>query len=75
MESPVVCREEHQIYAWQPLSGDAAIEPADNVIRIESNPKTVVMNHITTNHESPRQSMSTPIPRNGHESTVALEQQ
>ena len=70
VEAPVVCREEHRIYAWQPLSGDAAIEPADNVIRIESNPETVITNRITTNNESPRRSMSAPIPSNGHESAA-----
>ena len=36
MEAPIVCREQHCVYAWQPLSGDAAIEPTDNAIRIES---------------------------------------
>ena len=66
----MVCREEHRIYAWQPLSGDAAIEPADNVIRIESNPETVITNRITTNNESPRRSMSAPIQSNGHESAA-----
>ena len=29
VETPLVCREPHRVYAWQPLSGDAAIEPAD----------------------------------------------
>ena len=43
----MVCREPHRVYAWQPLSGDAAIEPADNVIRIESHPEPVTheLNH------------------------------
>ena len=44
VETPVVCRQPHRVYAWQPLSGDAAIEPTDNVIRIESQPDTVITN-------------------------------
>ena len=39
VETPVVCRQPHRVFAWQPLSADAAIEPADNVIRIESHPE------------------------------------
>ena len=40
VEAPVVCREQNRIYAWQPLSGDAAIEPAVDVVRIESAPRS-----------------------------------
>jgi len=29
--APIVCRESHRLYAWQPLNEDAALEPADNV--------------------------------------------
>ncbi len=36
VEAPVVCRKEHQVYAWQPLCSDSAIEPTEDVIRIES---------------------------------------
>ena len=42
VETPVVCRQPHLVYAWQPLSSDAAIEPADNVIRIASHPEPVI---------------------------------
>ena len=67
VEAPMVCREDHRIYAWQPLGGDAAIEPAEDVTRIESNPGSVITNLITTDDQSPRRSMSTPIQGNGHE--------
>ena len=70
LETPVVCRQPHRVYAWQPLSSDAAIEPADNVIRIESQPVTVITNSITTDNESPRRSMSAPIQSNGHDSAA-----
>jgi len=70
LETPVVCRQQHWVYAWQPLSGDAAIEPADNVIRIQSQAVTVITNSITTDNESPRRSMSAPIQRNGHETAA-----
>jgi len=70
VETPVVCRQSHLVYAWQPLSGDAAIEPTDNVIRIASHPETVIPKTVTTNNESPRSSMSAPIQSNGHESAA-----
>jgi hypothetical protein len=34
-EAPIVCRHQHSIYAWQPLSADSSIEPVEDVIRIE----------------------------------------
>ena len=34
--SPVVCRAGRRVFAWQPLSQESALEPADDVIRIES---------------------------------------
>ena len=70
VETPVVCRQSHRVYAWQPLNSDAAIEPADNVVRIESQPVSVITNSITTNNESPRRSMNGPIQSNGHESAA-----
>ncbi len=71
LETPVICRQPHLVYAWQPLSGDAAIEPTDNVTRIESQPATVITNSITTDNESPRRSMSAPIQSNGHETAAS----
>src|SRR5271157_2430096 len=70
VETPVVCRQQHRVYAWQPLSADAAIEPTDNVVRIESQPVSVITNSITTNNESPRRSMSAPIQSNGHDTAA-----
>jgi hypothetical protein len=34
--TPVVCRDQHRIYCWQPLSHESALEPTDDVIRIDS---------------------------------------
>ena len=70
VETPLVCHELHRVYAWQPLSGDAAIEPAETVIRIESSPEAVITNRITTKTETPRRPMSTPNPRHGDEPTT-----
>ena len=70
VEAPIVCRQQHLIYAWQPLSGDSAIESTDNVLRIASHPEPVRTNSITTNNEPPRRSMSAPIQSNGHESAA-----
>ena len=39
-ETPVVCRTESRVFAWQPLSKEGVIEPADDVIRIESDSQT-----------------------------------
>lgn len=35
-DDPVVCRDSHRIYLWQPLSKDSVIEPADDAVRIDS---------------------------------------
>lgn len=35
-ESPVLCRDDRRSFAWQPLSKEAAIGPADDAVRIES---------------------------------------
>jgi hypothetical protein len=35
-EAPVVCRDARRTYAWQPLSKDSALGPADVAVRIES---------------------------------------
>jgi hypothetical protein len=39
-DSPVVSRDARRTYAWQPLSKESALEPADDVTRIESAPMT-----------------------------------
>ena len=35
-DTPLVCRDDHRVLAWQPLSKDSAIEPADDATCIES---------------------------------------
>jgi hypothetical protein len=65
VEAPIVCRNEHQIYAWQPLSGDAAIAPTDNVIRIESATDTSEARQERNPPETPRSTMSDRARRNG----------
>jgi len=42
---PLVCRTERRVFAWQPLSKDGAIEPAEDVIRIESDSPTTPRGH------------------------------
>jgi hypothetical protein len=39
-EAPLVCRDRHRVYCWQPLSHESALEPTDDVTRIESTPPT-----------------------------------
>jgi hypothetical protein len=41
VNSPVVCRDRNRTYCWQLLSGGSAIEPTDDVIRIESTSQPV----------------------------------
>jgi hypothetical protein len=67
VEAPVVCRNEYQVYAWQPLSGHAAIEPTDNVIRIESATATSEVRQEHTPPVTPRSTMSNRIRRNGED--------
>ncbi len=44
-ESPIVCRNGRQAYAWQPLSADSAIPPSDDVTRIESHQRQATRSH------------------------------
>lgn len=37
-DSPLVCRDGPRVYAWQPLSKESAIDPGDDVTRVESCP-------------------------------------
>ena len=66
VEAPVVCRQQHRVYAWQPLSADAAIEPTDNVIRIESGPAPSLSNDQETNTKPTRRMMNRADKPNGH---------
>jgi hypothetical protein len=70
VEAPIVCRESHRIYAWQPLNGDAALQPGDNVVRIESSPTASSTGAERSDTENPRRTMKTLIQNNGHESAV-----
>jgi hypothetical protein len=39
--SPIVCRDRDRTFCWQPLTHESAIEPTDDVIRIESPPQAL----------------------------------
>jgi hypothetical protein len=39
-QSPIVCRDQHRVYGWQPLSHESALDPADDAVRIESGSQT-----------------------------------
>jgi hypothetical protein len=65
VESPIVCPTRHAIYAWQPLSGNSAIEPAADVQRIESSPVSLEPEQETTLATIPRRTMNEPARRNG----------
>jgi hypothetical protein len=67
VEAPIVCREAHRLYAWQPLSGDAALVPADNVLRIESSHATSTTRADQTGPKPLRRIMRAPTTNNGHE--------
>jgi hypothetical protein len=70
VEAPIVCRKQHQVYAWQPLSGDASLEPADNVIRIESSTATSEARQEHTPPETPRSTMSDRVRSNGQDPSI-----
>ena len=74
--SPVVCRDRHRVFGFQPLSQESAIEPSDDVIRIESTsppPRPTPSSDASHQGESPVPDTSTPVkppnengrPRNG----------
>jgi hypothetical protein len=67
VEAPIVCRTEHQVYAWQPLSGDAAIAPTDSSIRIESTRKGQEPTPQRTEPVTPRRIMKDRVQCNGQE--------
>jgi hypothetical protein len=70
VEAPIVCRKQYQVYAWQPLSGDAAIAPTDNVIRIESSTATSEARQERTSSETPRSTMSGRVRSNGQDPSI-----
>ena len=70
VEVPIVCRKQHQVYAWQPLSGDAAIAPADDVIRIESSTAASEARQERSSPEIPRRTMSYRVQSNGPDPSI-----
>jgi hypothetical protein len=71
VEAAVVCRQPHQVYAWQPLSADSAIGPTSNVIRIESGHVDCGVARESTTPETARSPMTKPMRRNGQEPKAA----
>ena len=67
VEAPIICRKQHQVYAWQPLSSDASLEPTDNVIRIESSTATSEARQERTSPETSRSTMSDRVRNNGQD--------
>ncbi|MGO9598331.1 MAG: hypothetical protein ACLP7Q_10105 [Isosphaeraceae bacterium] len=70
VETPVVCRNEYQIYAWQPLTGHAAIEPTDNVIRIESSTTASEARQERTLPVTPRSTMRDRARNHSHDPSI-----
>ena len=70
VESPIVCRNDHRIYAWQPLGGDAALEPSEKVLRIESSAATTVVKQERTQPRTARSIMSDRVRPNGQEPSI-----
>jgi hypothetical protein len=71
-ESPLVCRDEFRTYAWQPLSKESAIEPSNDVIRIDSSQCTTTEpacqgrpTNVRTTVSEPRPTNNAPDVRNG----------
>jgi hypothetical protein len=65
-ESPLVCRDQLRTYAWQPLSKDSAIEPSDDVTRIESTLCTIPEPVHEDRPTKARNTLNEPRPSNGH---------
>ncbi len=70
LETPLVCRDEHRIYAWQPLSGNGAIEPSASAIRIDSSTVTSQPGQDRTQPVTPRRTMSDRVRNNGQDTTI-----
>jgi hypothetical protein len=68
---PIVCRHDHLLYAWQPLSSESAIEPTDNVVRIQSSPEAPDLGAQETRQPAPRRIMKDCSETNGHVHRVA----
>jgi hypothetical protein len=65
-EAPLVCRDRLRTYAWQPLSSDSAIEPSEDVTRIESTLCTIPEPVHEDRPTKARNTLNEPRPSNGH---------
>ena len=62
-DSPVVLRDSHRVFCFQPLSKESAIEPTDDVIRIESpSPQPRPTSRPVTSHQGESPVPDTTIP-------------
>jgi hypothetical protein len=68
--APIVCRSPDRIYAWQPLSGDAAIEPTENVLRIEVSTISSEPRQERPRPVTPRGTMNDRVTNNGQDSSI-----
>jgi len=59
-ESPVLCRDDRKSFVWQPLSKEAAIEPAADAVRIESTHPGPAPRPAETRRSTPPMSAPTP---------------
>src|SRR5579864_5925903 len=62
-EAPLVCRDARRTYAWQPLSKDSALGPADVAVRIESTSAGSVVEPART------EKVSVPVRKTTHKAT------
>ncbi len=62
-ESPVLCRDDRKSFAWQPLSKEAAIEPVDDAVRIESTHTVPATGPVETRRSTTLMSEPTPSAR------------
>jgi hypothetical protein len=66
VERPFVCRNQRSVYAVQPLTGGAPLEPEDIVTRIESSAVSSDHSDVRTHTETLRKSMRERAPRIHH---------
>jgi hypothetical protein len=64
-ESPIVGRDARLCYAWQPLAKESALEPAEDVTRIESAPMTLEPARRPVEATDPRTTMNEQRPEAG----------
>jgi hypothetical protein len=67
IESPLICRDQHTIYAVQPLTGGTPLGPDDSVTRIESLPVASRGDRLQARSETTRRGMNESARRNRRE--------